>query len=62
MHLTASLTEQEILDILRREAEQAWGPQRREALDATLAGTAATIRRLLQIPLEPTDAEPDFIR
>jgi hypothetical protein len=51
----------ELLAELRAAAEQAWGPERLEPLGQALESAAGALWRLAQSPLEPLEAEPDFI-
>jgi hypothetical protein len=46
---------------LQARAEQVWGEQRLAALEPALDAAAQAVRRLAQAPLEPLEAEPDFI-
>jgi hypothetical protein len=46
---------------LRARAEQVWGAERRAALEPQLESAATALWRLAQAPLDPLEAEPDFI-
>jgi hypothetical protein len=46
---------------LHARAEQLWGAERRVALESHLDSTATALWHLARAPLEPLEAEPDFV-
>jgi hypothetical protein len=62
MRFQAGRTAGDYLEELRQRAEQAWGAERRAALDATLEASAAAMARLSEAGLAFLDDEPDYIR
>ncbi len=61
MRFEQGRTRDEFLAELRAAAEQAWGPARLEPLGQALENAAGALWRLAESPLEPLEAEPDFI-
>jgi hypothetical protein len=61
MRFEQGRTRDEFLAELRATAGQAWGPERLEPLREALENAAGALWRLAESPLEPLEAEPDFI-
>ena len=61
MRFDPSASLEVVLQALRREAQEAYGPERLEALAASLESSATAVWRLSQAPFEPTEEEPDTL-
>ena len=62
MRFQAGRTASDYLEELRQRAEQAWGADRRAALEPVLEASAAALARLSEAGLAFLDDEPDYIR
>jgi hypothetical protein len=58
MRFDPTLSREDTLDELTREAVAAWGEERAAELRSTLEATAGAVWTVAQVTLDPTDVEP----
>jgi len=58
MRLDPTVTEEETLARLTRDAAETWGEERAAELRPSLETTARSLWLVAQVPLDPTDVEP----